>query len=191
MAKTAKVKKQQPALHSRAARRAASPSLNLDKSIKTMPRPSSPVPKSSRGTAKPHVLAAVSTGISKRSKSKPVKRQQRLRQARGMERAADFMEKMEVKVQKSMGRTKTVKERRKPWEELNGGIVPKKDQNPFDLLEEDENDGWVSDEEMVQVPVETQDSSHYGTGTEVAQPVVAPESIPLPIADGLEEDDIL
>ncbi|KAF2489933.1 hypothetical protein BU16DRAFT_567026 [Lophium mytilinum] len=189
MAKTAKVKKQQPTLHSRAARRAASPSLNLDKSIKTMPRPSSPVPKSSRGTAKPHVLAAVSTGISKRSKSKPVKRQQRLRQTRGMERAADFMEKMEVKVQKSMGRTKTVKERRKPWEELNSGIAPKKDQNPFDVLEEDENDGWVSDEEMVQDSA--QDASNTGTGIEVAQPLVAPESIPLPIADGQEEDDIL
>src|SRR5205823_5681790 len=40
-----------PSLHSRAAKRATSPSINLDKSITTLPRPSSPSTSRNRGAA--------------------------------------------------------------------------------------------------------------------------------------------
>ncbi|KAF2279946.1 uncharacterized protein EI97DRAFT_358578, partial [Westerdykella ornata] len=152
MAKTAKVKKRQATIHSRAARRAVSPSIDLDKSIKTA-TPDSPKQKA----AKPHVLASQNAGVSKKTKSKPLKRQQRLRHLKGLERAADNLDKLELKVQKSVAREKNVRERRKGWEEVNGERRDKKQRNPFEALEEGNFESstrereWVSDEEMPEV----------------------------------------
>ncbi|KAH7113814.1 Alb1-domain-containing protein [Dendryphion nanum] len=179
MAKTAKIKKRQSTLHSRAARR-ASPSLELAPTSK-------PAHKSPPPVSKPHVLAAKSGGIVKRSKAKPMKRQQRERQAKGMLRAEDNMEKLAQKVQKSLGKDKKVRERRKGWEEVNGdGVVGKKRKdkdsgaNAFGALEEDEEDEerkvWL-DEDMVDDEVEG----------EVKEVAVA-ESVPLPAP---VEDEIL
>lgn len=99
-----------------------------------------------------------------------------------------------MKVQKSFGRMRTVKERSKPWDELNGGVLVKKDRNPFSLLEEGESEEWVSDEEMAQDPAEERENPlqpNRTAGIEGASAVVAPESIPLPITDGVDEDEIL
>ncbi|KAF2873848.1 Alb1-domain-containing protein, partial [Massariosphaeria phaeospora] len=152
MAKIAKAKKREVTVHSRAARRAASPSIDIDKSLKSK-APDSTSPARAAAKPKPHVLAAKSAGITKKSKSKPLKRQQRVRQLRAIDKAADTMDKMELKVQRSTGKDKKVRERKKGWEEVNGG-KRKKGKNPFETLDGDEDEAdatkreWVSDEDM-------------------------------------------
>ncbi|KAJ9637734.1 hypothetical protein H2199_007225 [Coniosporium tulheliwenetii] len=119
MAKTAKLKKKPASLNSRAARRETSPSLNLDKSLKTMKPPSD---------SRPSVLAPQNAGITKKSKkSKPMD-----------------MDKHERKVERSKGRGRRVQERAKNWEELNGriGLGRKKKKGA-------EDDGWVDEDMAV------------------------------------------
>jgi len=95
-----------------------------------------------------------------------------------MEKGADALDKLEVKVQRSVGNEKKVRERRKGWEEVNDG---KKKKGGFEVLGDGEEDGgkereWVSDEEMdgaadVVVPE---------VSGEVKEVVVLPASVPLP-----------
>ncbi|KAL5384398.1 hypothetical protein PMIN06_009742 [Paraphaeosphaeria minitans] len=124
MGKTAKPKARQISTHSRAARRAASPSLDAPTAAKpsNLSRTRSTSPDSK--TAKPHILAAsTGAGIAKarspKSKGKPMKRGQRLRALEAAEKAEANAEKLALKVAKSLGREKKVKERRKGWEEVN------------------------------------------------------------------------
>lgn len=111
-----------------------------------------------------------------------------------MERAADNLDKLELKVAKSVGKEKKIRERRKGWEEVNGG-KKEKGKNAFEALNGEDNDGrrkeereWVSDEEMDdggrdgEVPVQV-------TGEVKQLDVVVPESVPLPAA--IEEDEFL
>jgi len=79
-------------------------------------------------------------------------RAQRLRQQKGLERAAHTLDKLEVKREKSFGREKKVKERAKGWEEVNGGgaVVTGKMGRSEDRknVGVEEAAGWVSDEGM-------------------------------------------
>ncbi|KAL4747847.1 hypothetical protein BDW72DRAFT_6571 [Aspergillus terricola var. indicus] len=105
-----------PSKHSRAARRAASPSLDLDKSLTNLPRAeNTPLQRES-------ILAdRANAGVSKKqSKPKAKSRAQRLRQQKGMERAEAVIDRHEIKVAKSAQRAKTVKNRRADWTDLNG-----------------------------------------------------------------------
>ncbi|KAF2126434.1 hypothetical protein P153DRAFT_251991, partial [Dothidotthia symphoricarpi CBS 119687] len=146
MAKTAKLKKKQTTVHSRAARRAVSPSINLDKTVKDLPKtttdPSEP---------KHHVLSAQKAGIQKAKKGN-LKRSQRLRHQKGLERGADNMDKLELKRIKSFGRELKVKERAKGWEDVNGVATKKTKKGTFDVLDDEADDKaereWVSDDEM-------------------------------------------
>lgn len=129
MAKTAKLKKnskctysnpscfhkhaellahQSPAtsIHSRAAKRASSPSLNLDKSLTSIKAPESSKHRSS-------VLSVHNgAGITKRKgKGKSVSKQQRRRQENRSDRAEAVMDKTEKKVEKSLVKSKVVKQR--------------------------------------------------------------------------------
>ncbi|KAF3918039.1 hypothetical protein ABW21_db0204469 [Orbilia brochopaga] len=157
----AKVKKA-PSVHSRAARRAASPSLNLDKSVTTAPRPSSPTrtslttPTSETITRKVldavhRTLAASSAGVKKHSsttsattstykrgqKSKVQKR----RRETGKERAAAVAEMMARKETESLKKVKVIRERRGDWGAVNariddreGEIEGRVGNNPFAAL---------------------------------------------------------
>ncbi|KAF2706075.1 hypothetical protein K504DRAFT_505794 [Pleomassaria siparia CBS 279.74] len=200
MAKTGKMKKKQSTIHSRAARRAVSPSINLDKSVKSTTRDSSP-PKTKTSTS--IALGARPTGITKsKSKSKPLKRQQRVRRERGLERAVDVMDKREVKVQKSVVKEKKVVERKKGWEEVNVekgrllGLAAGKKGNAFEALEGQKGDvegrEWVSDEEMPEIDGgEVQvygDVEMVPVASEQANEVVAAESVSLSLA---VEDELL
>ncbi|KAF2011471.1 hypothetical protein BU24DRAFT_426557 [Aaosphaeria arxii CBS 175.79] len=158
MAKTAKLKKRQATVHSRAARRAASPSIDLDKSLKPTPSEAKAPPNVD---PKPHVLAAQSSGVTKRSQSKQLKRQQNLRRLKGMERADNNVEKLALKRQKSLGREKVIRERAKGWDEVNGEKVKAKSKNAFNALAEEEDDEpsterkvW-GDEEMANAEEDT------------------------------------
>jgi hypothetical protein len=207
MAKTAKVKKRRTSLpfrpllyhiiimfantllevtvHSRAARRAASPSIDLDKKLKQTTRDSASPSRPSQ--AKPHALAAQNAGIQKKSKKGTMTRAQRLRHQKGLERAADFLDKREVKVVKSLGKEKNIKERSKGWEDVNGeGITKKKSKKTSGLddaeggeAEQRKEREWVSDEDMG-------DTNTAVPGNQVDATTI-PASVPLPV----EEDELL
>ncbi|KAK0635426.1 Alb1-domain-containing protein [Bombardia bombarda] len=110
----AKVKvKSGPSAHSRAARRATSPGIDIDKSLKHV-KP--PVAVESR----PNVLAARLGGVTKQKSHKPVMSSKAAkRHAKNMDRAEAIMDRTEKKVQKSKGQARTIQTRRKTWEEIN------------------------------------------------------------------------
>jgi len=109
MAKTAALKKKgaiKP--HSRAAKRASSPSINTDKSLKSVK------PPADGPNHRPSILAIhQGAGVVKRSKKgRTMSTKARRRQEKGLERAEAVMDKTEKKVAKSIGKERTVKERR-------------------------------------------------------------------------------
>ncbi|RAL14544.1 Alb1 domain-containing protein [Aspergillus homomorphus CBS 101889] len=124
--------------HSRAARRAASPSLDLDKSLVSVPRVEETVQRES-------ILAdRANAGVSKKkAKSKPLSKVQRARQQKGIERAEAVMDQLENKVNRSANRAKVVKARRGEWEDLNR----KASKTAFQALndEADDLDAMVDD----------------------------------------------
>ncbi|KAI9850264.1 MAG: hypothetical protein M1838_005947 [Thelocarpon superellum] len=108
MAKTATLKKHKPAVHSRAARRATSPSIDVDKSLTSIKAP----PESA--DHRPSVLALHhGAGVMKKTKrGRAVSSKARKRQEKGLERAELVMDRMEKKVEKSVERARSVKARR-------------------------------------------------------------------------------
>ncbi|KAH5443326.1 hypothetical protein HBI52_037420 [Parastagonospora nodorum] len=186
MAKTAKIKKREVTVHSRAARRAASPSIDLDKKLKQTTRDSTSPSRPSQ--VKPHALAAQNGGIQKKQKKGNMTRAQRLRHQKGLERAADVMDKRQVKVVKSLGKERNIKERSKGWEDVNGDGKKRKKTTGLDDADEHDADGkddreWVSDEEM-------DDTVAAAAAAAAAAPEPAAavaESIPLPVV----EDELL
>ncbi|CAI7614211.1 unnamed protein product [Penicillium palitans] len=125
---------------SRAARRAASPSLDLDKSVTSLPRAESPT------TTRPSVLADRATsGIQKKQKKNDkVSRAQRLRQQKGMDRAEAVMDQLEIKKAKSLARGKTVNSRRADWEDTNRKTLA------FNALPQDDDEDDEDDEAMAE-----------------------------------------
>lgn len=182
MAKTAKLKKKrmqtthfksmpstpanrhtEVAPHSRAARRAASPSLPIALPKKDAARSPSP---SRPSETKHHVLSAKSSGISKKRNTK-LTRAQRVRAEKAMERAADDMDKFELKKQKSIEKAGAIKGRAKVWEEVNDESVKGKKggaKSAFAVLAEGDGEGrkgvkWVGDEVMDEVKDENKDGA--------------------------------
>ncbi|CAO2655395.1 Nn.00g104590.m01.CDS01 [Neocucurbitaria sp. VM-36] len=195
MAKTAKVKKRQVTVHSRAARRAASPSIDLDKSAKPTNTTRDSASPSRPSTINPHALAAKDAGIQKKQKKGTMTRAQRLRQQKNLERAADNMDKLELKRIKSLGNEKKVKERAKGWEDVNGVSVKKskKTASAFEGLDDADTEenrrerGWVSDEEMDGNDLAAPNGSGEVKGEGKPADVVVPATVPLPV----EEDELL
>ena len=74
----------------------------------------------------PWLHHAENAGVSKqRKKSKPLTRQQRMRQQKGIEKADAITGKLEKKVQDSRTRGKRLQARRIEWEDLNGVLEGK------------------------------------------------------------------
>ncbi|KAJ6139271.1 hypothetical protein N7471_005757 [Penicillium samsonianum] len=127
---------------SRAARRAASPSLDLDKSVTSLPRAESPT------TTRPSVLADRATsGIQKKQKKNDkVSRAQRLRQQKGMDRAEAVMDQLEIKKAKSLARGRTVNSRRADWEDTNRKTLAFNALQQADDDEDDEDDDAMAED---------------------------------------------
>ncbi|KAK6512112.1 hypothetical protein TWF481_001007 [Arthrobotrys musiformis] len=143
-----------PSVHSRAARRAVSPSLNLDKSITKAPRPSSPTrtslttPTAEKITRKvlDVIHRTLSSGVQKSSTKQTLKRgqkskTQKKRKEVGKEKAAAVAEILEVKQEESRKKSKVIKERSGDWENVNskigggeGEIAAQVAVNPFAAL---------------------------------------------------------
>lgn len=189
MGRTGKLKKKSTSIHSRAARRDKSPS-DVNKSLDSVPR--------AEATAKPSsVLAAHSNaGITKKkSKSKALSRAQRLRQQKSIERAESVIDQLESKVAKSVGKMKSISERKvklpavhliwystkiymvqAQWEDLNG-----KQKKTKSLQQAQESD----DERMEESSKSLSTASAFST--KAAPPALAGN--PLPSADYEAADD--
>ncbi|ODH38311.1 hypothetical protein ACO22_02412 [Paracoccidioides brasiliensis] len=157
MAKTPKMKaKAFKSIHSRAAKRAASPT---DKSLLTsLPRPDP------TATVKPHVLAAKhNAGITKKSKSKQLTRAQRRRQEKGLERAELVIDRTEKKVAKRMGKAKIIKARRATWEVMNERALAADQSKVASLDDGDDADLMVEDEsKRTAAPLATKATNSLG-----------------------------
>lgn len=160
-------------MHSRAAKRASSPSIDTDKSLKNVELPTES--KSHR----PSILAVhQSAGVSKKSKNgrkSVLSAKAKRRQERGMDRAEAVMDRTEKKVEKSRGRARTVLERAKAWDELNRSVVAAKKQS-----------GGALEKENLDDEIDMQDDVEVGDAPAVGAPVAA-QSVPLP--EPTEDDD--
>ncbi|KAJ4313536.1 hypothetical protein N0V84_009354 [Fusarium piperis] len=168
-------KKRAPSIHSRAARRATSPSIDADKSLKDVKPPPRSAPH------RPSVLAAQhSAGVSKKSKRKgAMSAKARRRHEKGLEMAEAVIERTKSKVERSKGRGRSIQLRSKAWDEINRvaaaeGAVEGDDEveKRTEAVELDQ-DMEVADDETLTPPV---------------IPDAVPAAVPLPVDD---DDEIL
>ncbi|KAJ5690019.1 hypothetical protein N7462_004411 [Penicillium macrosclerotiorum] len=158
--------------NTRAARRGASPSLDLDKSLTSLPRAESPT------THRPSLLAErASSGIQKKRKDKKMSRAQRLRQQKGMDRAEAVLDQLEIKKAKSFDRAKNIKARSADWNDMN------RKSSTFAALQPDEPDDDGDDDAMTTEKTEPSNPS--------ANPFVASEQATADPAPVDEDDEIL
>ncbi|KAI0119142.1 Alb1-domain-containing protein [Daldinia grandis] len=171
MAKGAISKKRKaPSVHSRAARRATSPSIDTDKSLKNVQPPVESIDH------RPSVLAIhQGAGVSKKTtKSRNMSSKARRRHEKGQDRAANIMERTELKVAKSKGQARTIQTRRKAWDEINNRIPANKSESQEEAGN-GENEASELDEEMDDAQL---DKTHDGA--------TSADKVPL---QGVEEDD--
>jgi hypothetical protein len=176
-------------VHSRAARRAASPSIDLDKTLRKTTRDSTSPSRPSN--AKPHALAAQNAGIQKKQKKGTMTRAQRLRHQKGLERAGEILDKRQVKVVKSIGKQENIKNRAQGWEDVNGdGKKKKKKTKTVDEAEAaeeaDKISGWVDDEDMDDTAAAVQEPA-AGEAAKVQEDPAVAAGISLPVV----EDELL
>ncbi|KAM0522969.1 hypothetical protein ACHAPE_001458 [Trichoderma viride] len=146
MAKTQKIA---PSRRSRAARRATSPSINTDKSLKNATLPDS---SSSTAAPRPSVLAARhNAGVTKKvRRGRAVSAKGRRRQEKGLEMAEAIVERTSKKLEKSFSKARVVHTRAKKWDDVNKDALKSKE-NAFAALMQDgdeEDKEWETDEEM-------------------------------------------
>jgi primosomal protein N' len=173
-------------VHSRAAKRASSPGIDLDKSLKDVKPPETK-------TQRPSILAIhQGAGISKKSKNgrkAVLSAKAKRRQEKGMDRAEAVMDKKEKKVEKSKGKARTVQERAKAWDELNKKMLAKKAKEEALALEKLEKENWVDEDETEGEKMEDIEVEN-APAVELAVSGVVPESVPLP-EPAEDEDEIL
>lgn len=128
-------------VRSRAAKRASSPSIDTDKSLKDAKPPSE--------TKTPAVLGIHhGAGITKKSKhgrkavlSAKAKRRQEI----SMDRAEAAMDKKSTKIEKSKDRARIVQSRSKTWEEQNRRMLARKDMEAAIALERAQGGEWIDE----------------------------------------------
>ncbi|OTB05873.1 hypothetical protein M426DRAFT_319561 [Hypoxylon sp. CI-4A] len=153
MAKGAISKKRKaPSIHSRAARRATSPGIDTDKSLKNVQPPAA-----ESVDHRPSVLAIhQGAGVSKKErKSRNLSSKAKKRQERGQDRAAAIMERTQQKVAKSKGQARTIQSRSKTWDEVNNQIPTTEEKKPQEAVKsEDDQEESDFDAEMDDAQVE-------------------------------------
>ncbi|PKY00082.1 hypothetical protein P168DRAFT_322540 [Aspergillus campestris IBT 28561] len=165
-------------VRSRAARRQASPSLDVDKSLKSLPRAEdTPVSRESVLTDRRN------SGIMKKQKGKPLTRAQKQRQMKGVERAEAVIDQMEIKVSRSSTRAKNIKARSADWEELN----KKSKGSIFQALNDAEGDGEGEGDAMVDDSGAPAPAATDAPAKPAAEPVFATQN-PV-VADHADNDE--
>lgn len=164
-------------MHSRAAKRASSPGIDLDKSLKDL-KPPQDVKKQ-----RPSVLAIhQGAGVTKKKNGRKtvLSAKAKRRQEKGMDRAEAVMDKTEKKVQKSKGRARTVQERAKNWDELNKKMLAQKEKEEALALEKE---NWVDEDSDNMEDVEAEDTPV----AELMTTETIAGSVPLPQPEEEEE----
>ncbi|KAI1663085.1 Alb1-domain-containing protein [Daldinia decipiens] len=136
-------KRKTPSVHSRALRRATSPSIDTDKSLKNVKPPTESVDH------RPSVLAIhQGAGVSKKTtKSRNMSSKARRRYEKVQDRAANIMERTERKIAKSKGQARTIQTRSKAWDEINNQIPANKSKSQGEVVN-GEDEASELDEEM-------------------------------------------
>ena len=171
-------------VHSRAAKRASSPSIDTDKSLKNIK------PPIESKNLRPSVLAVRhGAGVSKKSKNgrkSVLSAKARRRQERGLDRAEAVMDKKEKKVEKSKGKARNVQERAKAWDELNKKMIARKARE--EASEREMENGIEEDEEVeMQDEVEAEDAT---AALDTVGIETAAQSIHLPEPTEDEEEEL-
>ncbi|KAH8664130.1 Alb1-domain-containing protein [Xylariales sp. PMI_506] len=159
MAKGTISKKKALSKHSREARRATSPGIDLDKSLKNVK------PPSEKSDHRPSVLAihqgAGVTKKSKRGRNQSFKAKRRAE--KNQDKAFSIMERTENKIAKSKTSSRNVQTRRKTWDEINKSIPQDK------KLGDHDEDGEEEEEEVSELDDEMDEAENVTT-TAVAVP---------------------
>ncbi|KAI1451984.1 Alb1-domain-containing protein [Annulohypoxylon moriforme] len=142
-------KKKGPSIHSRAARRATSPGIDTDKSLKNVQPPSESV------DYRPSILSIhQGAGVTKKTKkSRNMSFKARRRHEKGQDRAAAIIDRTEKKITKSKGQARTIQTRRKTWDEVNNQI-PANKKHQAEVEEEEDQEASELDDEMDDAQIE-------------------------------------
>ncbi|KAI1498492.1 Alb1-domain-containing protein [Biscogniauxia marginata] len=136
--------KKGPSIRSRAARRATSPSIDTDKSLKNVQAPPESVDH------RPSILSIHhGAGVSKKpKKGRNMSSKARKRHERGQDRAIAIIERTERKVAKSKGQARNIHSRRKAWDEVNKQLptTTQKHTGGKSDSEEDQEESELDDE---------------------------------------------
>ncbi|KAI1214527.1 Alb1-domain-containing protein [Annulohypoxylon truncatum] len=157
-------KKKGPSIHSRAARRATSPGIDTDKSLKNVQPPAESV------DYRPSILSIhQGAGVTKKTKkSRNMSSKARKRYEKGQDRAAAVMDRTEKKINKSKGQARIIQTRRKTWDEVNNQIpATKKPQAELDG--EDDHETSELDDEMYDAQIEEIPRNTSATDTNPTQ----------------------
>lgn len=166
-----------PSKHSREARRATSPSINTDKSLKDVKLPTQSV------NQRPSVLAIHhGAGVNKKQKSgRKLSSRARRRAELNQDKAVAISERTENKIAKSKGSSRNIQTRRKDWDEINK-MVPQPEKSNGKPEDNDEED----DKAQAAVPVLDDEMDEAEEATPVA--TAAGDSVQAAMD---EDDDIL
>ena len=171
-----------PSVHSRAARRATSPSIDTDKSLKDVKLPEV------SSHYRPDVFGVQQgSGITKRARKgrkAVLSTKARKRQEKQLDRAEAVMDRTAKKIERSRGQMKNINTRKKNWDDVNKQI-PGKPTKGAEKLDQDEHEraavAWETDEEM--------DGADESTlSAPAAVPVVDAAQVPLPAAESYEDE---
>ncbi|KAI5924252.1 Alb1-domain-containing protein [Camillea tinctor] len=168
-------------VRSRAARRATSPSIDTDKSLKNVQAPPESVDH------RPSILAIHhGAGVSKKSKKgRNMSSKARRRHEKGQDRAVAIMERTQTKVAKSKGQARSIQSRAKSWDEINKHI-PTTNQKLTDYNSDEEEGQEESelDDEMNEAP----EAKQAGVPSAPPADVAATITGTVPILSEIDED---
>ncbi|KFX93445.1 hypothetical protein O988_06825 [Pseudogymnoascus sp. VKM F-3808] len=162
MAKSAPPKKKSvTSVRSRAAKRASSPSIDTDKSLKEAKPPSEEKTPAVLGI---HHGAGI-TKKSKHGRKAVLSARAKRRQEISMDRAEAAMDKKSTKIEKSKDRARNIQSRSKTWDEQNRRMLARKDLEAAIALEREQGGGeWIDEsgdeegeEATAAVPTDTGD----------------------------------
>lgn len=154
-------------VRSRAAKRASSPSIDTDKSLKTIKPPVD--------EKKPAVLAIhQGAGVTKKSKhgrKTVLSAKAKRRQEGAMDKAEAVMDKKFTRVEKSKDRARTIQSRSKAWEDQNRKMLAQKELDAATALEQE---NWESDddENEQEIAAVSNDAGDVQMDAPVATPAV-------------------
>ncbi|CAK7270729.1 hypothetical protein SEPCBS119000_004240 [Sporothrix epigloea] len=189
--------KRAPSKHSREARRATSPGIDLDKSLKNVKPPQESV-NFRPAILGMHQAAGVTKRVKKQGRKSVLSAKARRRQERGSDMAEAVMDRTAQKVQRSKSNARVIQSRSKEWTEINRvagrAVGGKKEQSTMfgalaDESEEEEEDVDSGDE-----AVRAFYADDAGNLDSAMDETTAGQSIPasVPLASlATDEDDIL